>query len=265
MSYDAQEKLGFGAEPYELYLFQGSGILYALTSADEAISYLGQNYTPATIWRDEVDQSSDVTSGQLKIFIPNDHPLAQLMLPYLPASPVSIVVYGSHYGDTETAVLFTGVIASANFTDECELTCNSEQYLLQRKIPTQLYQAPCTHIFGDAGCGIVLGAHTYTGIVTAIDATGTILTVPAFASIADSLQGGFLRVGNVSRMIVAHTGSSITLLSPVIGLAVGGTVSGVAGCELTFVACTHYNNVANFLGFDLIPILNPFDGSAAVG
>lgn len=265
MTYDAQEKLGFGAQPYELYLFQGSGISFALTSADEAISYLGQNYLPTPIWRNEVDQSSDVTSGQLKIYIPNDHPLAQLMLPYLPSSPISIVVFGSHYGDTETAVLFTGAIASANFTDECELTCNSEQYLLQRKIPTQLYQAPCTHIFGDAGCGIALVDHTYAGTVSAIDSTGTVLTVPEFASLPDSLQGGFLRVGQAVRMIVAHTGSSITLLSPIIGLEVGASVSGVAGCQLTFAACSHYNNIANFLGFDLIPILNPFDSSSSIG
>ena len=123
----------------------------------------------------------------------------------------------------------------------------------------------CTHIFGDAGCGIALVDHTYAGTVSAIDSTGTVLTVPEFASLPDSLQGGFLRVGQAVRMIVAHTGSSITLLSPIIGLEVGASVSGVAGCQLTFAACSHYNNIANFLGFDLIPILNPFDSSSSIG
>lgn len=265
MSFDALEKQGFGAEPYELYLFQGNGITYALTSADQTITYLGDVYSPATISRDELDQSNEVVSGQVKIYLPNDHPLAQLMLPYLPNSPVSVVIYGSHYGDSETVVLFTGAIASARFTDQCELLCNSEQYLLQRRIPTQLYQSPCTHIFGDAGCGVALSAHTYLGTVTAVDSTGTVLTIPAFASIADSLQGGFLQFGNQVRMVVAHSGGTVTLLTAIPGLAANAAVSGVAGCLLKFTDCQHYKNVQNFLGFDLIPILNPFDGSSTIG
>jgi len=265
MSFDSIEKQGFGAEPYELYLFQGQGVTYALTSADEQISYLGQSYAPATISRDELDQSNEVISGQVKVYLPNDHPLAQLMLPYLPSSPISLVIYAGHFGDANVAVLFTGQVASARFTDQCELVCNSEQYLLQRKIPTQVYQSPCTHIFGDSGCGVNLADHTYAGTVTAIDSTGTVLTVPAFASLPDSLQGGYLKFGNQVRMIVAHAGSSITLLAAIEGLAAGLGVSGVAGCALTYSSCTHYRNVENFLGFDLIPILNPFDGSASIG
>ena len=35
MSYDALEQQGSGAQPYELFLFQGTGISFALTSADE--------------------------------------------------------------------------------------------------------------------------------------------------------------------------------------------------------------------------------------
>lgn len=264
MSYNALENQGFGAEPYELFLFQGVGVSYALTNADEPITYLGQVYQPETISRGEVDQSNEVVSGQLKIYLRKDHPLAALMLLYLPPSPIAVTVFGSHYADTETVVLFQGAIASARYTDQCEITCNSGQYLLQRKIPTQLYQAPCTHIFGDAGCGIALSAHTYSGVISAIDSTGTIITVPAFASLPDSLQAGYLRQGTSVRMIVAHSGSQITLLNPISGLAVGQAVSGVAGCQLTFAACAAYNNIANFLGFDLIPILNPFDGSANI-
>lgn len=265
MSYDALEQAGAGAQPYELYLFQGTGIFFALTSADKPITYLGEPYVPSTISRSESEQSNEVVSGQMKIFIAKDHPLAQLFLPYLPSSPVAVTVYGSHYSDTETVVLFTGTVASARFTDQCELTCNSDQYLLQRKIPSQLYQAPCSHIFGDAGCGISLAAHTYPGTIATIDSTGTVLTVTGFGSLPDSLQGGYLVRGNDVRMIVAHTGTSITLLSSVADLDVGDTVEGVAGCQLTFAACSAYKNTFHFLGFDLIPTINPFDGSASIG
>jgi hypothetical protein len=265
MSFDALEQSGFAAQPYELYLFQGTGISFALTSAENPITYLGEVYAPDTITRTGVEQSNEVVSGQIKVFIPTAHPLARLLLPYLPSSPIAITVFGSHYADTETVVLFTGLIASARFTDQCELTCNSAQYLLQRKIPQQLYQAPCSHIFGDAECGANLAAHTYVGTITAIDSTGTVLTIPAFAALPDTLQAGYLQVGNDFRMVVAHAGATVTLISPIIGLDIGDSVSGTAGCALDFSTCAHYGRTISFLGFDLIPTVNPFDGSASVG
>ncbi len=265
MSFDLQEKSGFSAQPYELYLFQAAGLTFSLTNAENPITYLGAVYTPAAITRTESELSNEVVSGQIKIYIPNDHPLAGILLPYLPSSPIAVTEFGSHYSDTETVVLFTGVVASARFTDQCELTCNSAQYLLQRKIPQQLYQAPCSHIFGSPGCGADLNAHTYPGTVTAIDSTGTVLTIPAFASLPDTLKGGYLKRGNDYRMIVAHSGSTVTLISPFTGLAVGAAVSGTAGCALDFSTCAHYKLTINFLGFDLIPTVNPFDGSASIG
>lgn len=264
MSFDLQEKSGYAALPYELYLFQTTGLSFAVTSAENPITYLGQVYSPTTITRTEAEQSNEVVSGQIKVFIPKDHPLAQLLIPYLPSAPIAVTVYGSHYSDSETVVLFTGVIASARFTDQCELTCNSAQYLLQRKIPQQLYQSQCSHVFGDVGCGADLATHTYSGTITAIDATGTVLTIPAFASLPDSLKAGYLKYGNEYRMIVDHSGATVTIISPVPGMTASACAA-TAGCALNFSTCQHYGRTSSFLGFDLIPILNPFDGSAAVG
>lgn len=263
MSYDLLEKSGFGSQPYELYLFQATGISYALTNAEKPITYLGEVYAPATITRSDAELSNEVVSGQIKVYLPVDHPLSELLIPYLPSSPIAVTIFGSHYGDSETVVVFTGEVASARFTDECEITCNSAQYLLQRKIPQQLYQSPCTHIFGDAGCGALLVDHTYTGTISAIDSTGTVLTIPAFASLPDSLKAGYLKRGTDVRMIVDHIGSTVKLISAIPGLSTEA-VSGVAGCALDFSTCAHYGRTSSFLGFDLIPTINPFDGSASV-
>jgi hypothetical protein len=265
MTFNTIETSKHGAKPYELYSFQATGVSFTLTAAENPITYLGQVYSPTAITRTEVEQSNEVISGQVKIYLPKNHPLAQMLIPYLPSSQMAVTVYASHYGDTDTVVLFTGYVASARFTDQCEIVCNSAQYLLQRKIPTQLYQSPCSHIFGDNGCGIPLGAHTYVGTVTAIDATGTILTIPAFASLPDPLVAGFLKWGDEYRMIVAQAGAHITLISPMLGLQAPASVDGTAGCNLDFASCSHYANTINFLGFDLIPVINPFDGSASVG
>ncbi len=85
MSFDALEKSGSSARPYELYSFQGTGVSFALTNAEAEITYLGNAYAPTTISRSEAEQSSEVTSGQMKVYIAKDHPLAELLIPYLPS------------------------------------------------------------------------------------------------------------------------------------------------------------------------------------
>lgn len=267
MSYDAIEKSTAGSRPYELYLFEGTGIDFSVTSGDQTISYLTHVFTPATISRTEVDQSSEVQSGQIKVYVPNDHPIARLFVQYLPTSPVALTIFGSHYGDSETGVVFSGSVASAHFTDqnECELICNSDQYDLQSQIPRVRYQSACPHIFGDPGCTVPLASVTYLGAVGAISADGLTITIPAFASLPHPLKAGFLRHGNDVRMIVDQGGIGaaffVVLISGIGGMEVGDSVEGVAGCQQTFDACASYNNIANFLGFDLIPLTNPFDGS----
>jgi Uncharacterized conserved protein (DUF2163) len=265
VSYDAIEQSTAGSRPYELYLFQGTGIDIAVTSADQTIGYLSHTFTSATISRTEVDQSSEVQSGQIKVYVPKNHPIASLFVGYLPTSPVSLTIFGSHYGDSETGVVFSGTVASAHFTDECELICNSDQYRLQSKIPRIQYQSMCPHIFGSPGCGKDLSTLTYGGVVSAISADGLSLTIPLFASLPHPFRAGYLRSGNDLRMIVDQGGVGaaffVVLIAPIAGLTIGAAVLGTAGCEQTFSACASYSNIANFLGFDLIPLLNPFDAS----
>jgi hypothetical protein len=266
VSFDSIERSQASGEPWEIYLFQTSGQSFFLTSADKPISYLGNDYEPQTLRRDEMEETAEVDSGEIKVYIPTAHPLAQLFIPGLPPTPVQLTIFAGHYGDADVLAFFMGSVASSAFTDECELVCRSDKYLLNRKIPTELYQGLCNHIFGDPGCGINLALFTYPGVVASIDSTGTVIGVTAFASIPGtvSLKAGYFRVGNVVRAILAHSGASITLISPISGLAIGAACSGVAGCAHTYPACKGYNNVPNFLGFDLVPAINPFDQTTSL-
>ena len=264
MSYDAIEKSQASSQPFELYLFQTGNQSWFLTSADQAIVYLGNSYTPTTLDRTEMEHTNEVVSGQIKIYLPPAHPIAQFFIAGLPPTEMAVTVYGGHYGDSEVAVLFSGSVASGRFTDQCELICNSDVYKLQRKIPRQSYHTTCAHVFGDAGCTVNLALYTTPGVIASVDTTGTIVHVATFAGLTHLLQGGYFRRGNDVRMVVADDGAgNITLLYPISNLRVGDACSGVAGCQLTYAACKSYNNVVHFLGFDLIPVSNPFDGSIA--
>ena len=259
MSYDAQEQAR-QSSPFELYLFQVTGAEFALTSADHSIVYATRTYVPTVMSRTGVDQSQEMNAGQMTIQLPKAHQLAALFIPYLPAGPVALTVYGGHDSDSEIVVLFSGKVASAAFKEECSLLCVPDQDQVKKQIPYALYQSGCAHIFGDAGCTFDLSTVTYSGTISAIDATGTIITVSAFA-LATTLKNGYFQRGNDVRMIVDQSGSTVTLIEAMTGLHVGDAVSAVAGCAHTYAACTHYVNVPNFLGFDMIPTQNPFSGS----
>jgi hypothetical protein len=263
MSYDSIEQSTADGQPWEIYLFETEGVSFRLTSADQTISYLGQDYVPTTIHRTELEHTHEVISGQIKVYLPPAHAIARLFVPYMPPTPMSITIWGGHYGDSDVIVLFKGQISSSLFTDECELTCSSSLYIMQRQIPKKLQQMNCAHVFGDSRCTMNLELFTTFGTIAAVNATGDQLTVVAFGSVPHSLKAGYLVRGNDARMIVDHTGDVVTLLAPIPGLQVGDSVSGVAGCQHTYGACQAYGNTDNFLGFDLIPTINPFSGSIA--
>lgn len=264
MSFDSLEKSQASGQPWEIFRFVTTGQSFLITSADVPISYLDQTYVPTTLRRDQMEETPEVDSGQMKIYIPGAHPLAQLFLPGLPPAPVQLTAFAGHFGDSEVLAFYSGSVASTLFTDECELTCRSDKYALNRKIPKQLYQGLCNHIFGDAGCGIDLALFTYAGAVSVIDPTGTLITVPGFASTPQSLKGGYFIQGNSVRAILNHTGATIRLMSGIPNLTVGAACKAVAGCAHTYPACAGYNNTPNFLGFDLVPIINPFDGTTSL-
>jgi hypothetical protein len=265
MSFDSLEQSQASGQPWEIYQFNTEGQSFFLTSADQPITYLGQTYEPTTIRREEMEETAEVDSGQVNVYLPTSHPLAQLFIPGLPPSPVQLTIFAGHYSDADVLAFFIGSVYSGSFTDECQLICRSDKYLLTRKIPKQVYQSLCNHIFGDRGCGVNLAALTYAGVVDAIDSTGNSITVDAFASIpAGQLKGGYFRVGNSVRAILAHAGAVIQLMSGISGLTIGAACSGVSGCAHTYPACQGYDNVQNFLGWDLIPTINPFDGTTSL-
>jgi uncharacterized phage protein (TIGR02218 family) len=260
MTYDATAR-GRESDPFELYLFQTVGSTFALTSSDTPTTYNGQVYTPSVISRGEIDQSQELTAGQLKIQVQKSSPIAQMFIAYLPPSPMRLTIFAGHRADGEIVVAFTGEVASARFTDECELFAVPEQDQLKRKIPTLIYSSGCAHVFGDAGCKFPLASVTYTGTVGAVDSTKSVVTVAAFAALPFSLKGGKFQRGTDVRMVIDHSGATVTLLTGIAGLSSGDAVVAVAGCPHTYPACAAFNNVNQFLGFDMMPTRSPFDGS----
>ena len=261
MTFDARESSIYGGQPFELYLFQTETQTWRLTSSDRTISYLGNDYTPEAIQRTATSQGLELKSGAVKVTLPKTHEIAQMFLPYIPSTPLSLVIYRGHKDEAEVVVHFTGRVTSAQFGDECVLTAVPEQEVLKRKIPAQKYQSQCNNILYDTGCGVDKELFRVTATLDTVD--GDEVTATEFDAEADGhFDNGYLEKGVERRFILKHVGDTLTLLQPMAGLVAGDEVSCFPGCNRKFTGdCTiRYDNGDHFFGFDRIPKRNPFDG-----
>jgi uncharacterized phage protein (TIGR02218 family) len=261
MTYSARETSRYSGLPFELYQFTSQGLdVWRMTSGDVARSYLSQIYTPEAIERTEINQDHELTSGSIKVTIPRTCDLASRFVSYIPSSPISLVIFRGHDGDSDIVVNFTGRVASATFADECELEIQPEQQALRRTIPIQKYQSQCNRVLYGPGCGVDKNAFKLVGTVLTV--TGDTFTVAVAGTKIDGwLNAGYMEKGDEKRMILNHTGTSVQLINPMASLAPGDSVNLYAGCMRHEVDCgVKFNNLVNHWGFARIPQKNPFDG-----
>lgn len=258
MSYDAREQSRFGGEPFELYLFQTDTAEWCFTSSDEARTVAGRSYNPEAIKRTATSQGSELASGTITVSLPKDNPIAQMFVQYLPPSPLNLTILRGHDAEPEIVAQFVGSVTAVNFGDFCDLTCAPEQETLKKLIPAARYQKPCNRILYDAGCTIDKSLFRVAGTVTAV--AGTVVTSAAFATQPDGwLTTGWMEKGPVRRMILDHTGDTVTLIIPLPGLTVGDSIAAFAGCKRDYATCvSKFSNGVHFFGFESIPGTNPF-------
>lgn len=96
---------------------------------------------------------------------------------------------------------------------------------------------------------------------------GLQLTAAAFASAPFNLAGGSLSWTDATgiveqRSIMAHAGSTITVLYGATALAVGLEVTAQPGCARTWSACAAFNNTVNYGGSMYKPIASPYGGKS---
>src|SRR5262249_10650878 len=128
-----------------------------------------------------------------------------------------------------------------------------------QQLPRRLYQAACTHVFGDAMCGFdrtslaatisALAGSTQAQIVTGLS--------PAPSTPYDQGPGAAPTRANPRPTPTGASGGAGTayLLKPwLLPVAVGDTFRLLPGCDHTTGTCqTVFNNLAHYGGFPYIP------------
>jgi uncharacterized phage protein (TIGR02218 family) len=131
--------------------------------------------------------------------------------------------------------------------------------LAQQQMPRRLYQAACTHVFGDAMCSFNRASLAATFAAAAGSTQAVIATSlsPSPATLFD--QGTIVAISGAnagqSRTVTQLAGGRISLLKPWLEpVAVGDTFQLLPGCDHTLATCQNtFDNLDHFGGFPYIP------------
>jgi uncharacterized phage protein (TIGR02218 family) len=166
------------------------------------------------------------------------------------------------YGDTSsgTVVLFAGRISDIDCTRTgIDLQCRSHLELLNIQMPRRLWQASCTHMFGDAMCQFNRSALQLTFAAEPGSTQGQIVTSVSLAPVSLYVQGTIIGVTGAnaasSRTIASMGSGWVDVKLPFLSSVVAGDqFQLLPGCDRTLATCTNvFNNAMHFGGFPFIP------------
>lgn len=265
MTFDTSEKSLYDGAPLELYHFSGTVNSYFLTTNAEAVTSVGQTFSPLAGLKRTVLKvgTQEDDSLALDISMPFDHALVQEYA-YKTAPPtLELSLYRAHRTDPSDRILmWKGKVLSFSVEGRiCKMRVPSLfSYLLSGVTPSPRYQAPCNHVLYDSHCAVSPTGHQTITTVTGI--TGNVISVASIGSLTISeMLGGDITwsTGGENRMITGGTGLDLTVTYPFANLTVGQTVTLRRGCDHSFATCkATFSNGPNFGGSPLVPDKNPF-------
>lgn len=267
MTYQLQESSVASGHPVELFRFALGMQHWTFTPGQTAVVYQNDTYQPASIKRGNIEQGNDINRAMMEIFMPRDNPLAALFIASPPEGIVSVTLYRYHATDAalETIVLWKGRVGGARLAgSELSLKCEPVASSLKRTGLRARYQLTCRHPLYSAGCGALKKGFASHGTVASV--VTVVVQVAVAASQPDGyFVAGMLATADGQRMIIAHVGINLTLISPMPSLAAGQAVTLYAGCDHSTTICkARFANLNNYGGFPFSPVKNPFAGDAIV-
>lgn len=266
MTFDSREKSQRDGAPVECYRISLGATVYLWTSDTADVVLSTGTYTPMGISRGEIEFSNENGSGNLEVNLPLGNAAAAPFMAYMPGTPMALQVYRAHRGEESLArpIFFGTFVSIVTKEDHVMLTFADFTQVLRRKIPVPTYQPICGWALYGPGCKADRASKTDTVTLDAV--AGTLVTSSSFASRPTNwYRNGFLTTaaGDVV-FIVASSGSTVTLMNAVPGLAAGQTAYAAAGCDRLPPTCQNkFGNLVNFMGFPQVPTQNPFVGTVA--
>ena len=265
MSYDAREISAALGRPVDILTFARGAQEWFYTSADRDVTVGGDVYLNVAIIRPSISQGGEINRAGLKITVARDFAIAQLFRAGIPSETITLRIRQYHEGDGSVVVVWSGrVVNVARVGELAEITCEPIYTSVRATGLRRLDQKGCPHVLYGSVCGVVAASFTLAGTVDAL--SGLTVTATEFGTEADGYwEGGYIEyspeVGVIERrFIVGHTGTSVTLMTQPLGLAVSDAMDILPGCDHTLGVggCAKFSNTDNYGGCPNIPTKNPY-------
>jgi uncharacterized phage protein (TIGR02218 family) len=255
------EESRYQGKPVECFRFVSGGLSWYYTSADRQVVIPMGTFEPETISRTEQDFSQEDVAATIEVRVPRINPVAALFIGELPSNQVVVQIIRAHRELlTDANFIFTGEVSRARFEgSEATLICTGLLKKLERQVPTIMVQGPCNHVLYSTGCGVSPSTSRDSVLITTV--TGATVVSNDFAVRADGWfdAGRLVSPAGETRMIVSHVGNTVTLMSPMPGLASLDQCWAYWGCDHLEESCSFkFANLDNFLGWSRLPGVNPF-------
>lgn len=264
-TYTELETSVYGGKPVELYRFVHGTNIWTYNTGEEDITHDGEVYTPLALSRDgEMVISGEPTKVNITVVLPVASAVSKLYLSGAPEQVVLLTVFRHHYGADLPLVYWKGRVISVVWeSSQAKLSCESIFSSLKRIGLRARYQRGCRHVLYGPGCRVLKEDYAINGAIDVIDASRTIITISELSSFPSGyFVAGMVQFPGELRFILGHSGTRITLSTPVINSIVKDEAIIYPGCNHTRAVCSSkFNNILNFGGFPWIPTTNPFQGS----
>lgn len=240
----------------ELYVFTTDATTYRYTSSSEDVSTGGYTYTAAALSRQGPRAGDDANRSEVTIVATCDLPY---VLACINAGYFGTAAIYAWNGDADSwTLLWDGPVVAVTLAGaEAQIVVQSVIGETRRDGLWAKWQVTCRHALYGTGCGLVADDHKIPGTVTVV--SGAEVTATGLDGVLDAwLIGGMLKgpTGEY-RMITAHTGTTVTLMSAM-ALEVGDAVEAYYGCDHLLATCqsVRFMNEDNFGGFPWLPTEN---------
>jgi uncharacterized phage protein (TIGR02218 family) len=253
-------------EPVELYEAAVGSQLFGFTTSEDGIQIGATNYTPVEISRERIIMGPEERQDALNVTMPAGNPLALLYRQAAPGQVATLTIKRFHRPDganPQTLTIFKGRVQSVAYENNgttAKLAVVPVTSGRAHEMPRFTFQALCNHVLYDGQCQVLQSQFRHIGQVLSID--GAVMNVDGANTQPNGwFTGGFAQLagGTDWRLILAHTGNSVTLVMPFSSNPTGTQIEIFAGCAHDINTCSaKFDNVPNYGGFAFVPLTNPF-------
>ncbi len=259
MTFWSDEQSVQDSEPVELVDFACGATHWRQCSGPAAITYGGHEYAPQPDLKvGATEDAGNVMRATLDIAAEWGNPLVALYPGTPPDAIVTVVVYRVQGANAVT--WWDGYLADIRRQEGRKATIRCVASLSALGVGSLALRCgrKCQVPLYSSLCGVTKATYEIAGVVDSF--SGLDVTSTTFATEADGYWvGGPITINGYGRLVLAHTGDTVTLSQAIPGLANGQAFTVAPGCNHTTDCDARFGNLLNQKAYPNLPTQkNPF-------